>query len=136
VVLALVLYRFIDGFLGSRLWWFFPEAFTVYGYSLPDWGTAGRVALIAYACLTTGFFEEVIYRGLLLQHLLDRGTRPAVAVLLSLVVFASVHWCGGWGGVLLIFCWGIIPSLYFVHTRNLIPLVIAHAGYDALCFLE
>ena len=81
-----------------------------------------------------GLSEEVIFRFYLVNLLLLRGMRPATAIVLSTLIFAGIHWSHGAGTIVFATFAGLILSILFLHSRNLIVPVLAHATYDAVLF--
>jgi len=80
--------------------------------------------------LTAGFVEEIYYRGMMSRLFPDgwRGTLLYVPV--SSLVFASVHWDGGVWTMFEALTFGLAAGAIFRATRNLWPLIVAHAVID------
>ncbi len=93
--------------------------------SLTD-GTVGMVFV--------GQSEEAIFRFYLINLLLLRGVSPARAIIVSTLIFGSIHWSYGAGAMLFAMLAGLILSWIFMSARNLIAPIITHAAFDAIYF--
>jgi membrane protease YdiL (CAAX protease family) len=89
-------------------------------------GTAGMVFV--------GLSEEAVFRFYLINLLLLRGMSPAMAIIVSTLIFGGIHWSYGAGAVGFAALAGLVLSLIYVSTRNLIAPIIAHAAFDAFYF--
>ena len=89
-------------------------------------GTVGMVFV--------GLSEEVVFRFYLINLLLLRGMSPAMAVIVSTLIFGGIHWSYGAGTVVFATLAGLVPSTIFLSARNLIVPIIAHAAFDAFYF--
>jgi membrane protease YdiL (CAAX protease family) len=89
-----------------------------------------------------GFFEEMIFRGFLLNNfekLFGKTQRATIlAVLSQAFLFGLVHFYNrGIVGGLTIFVVAIVLGFLYIRLgRNLWPLIIAHGIIDTLSFLE
>jgi membrane protease YdiL (CAAX protease family) len=93
---------------------------------LPIW-------LKLFAVLTAGVVEETLFRGYALERLAGLLGSVWVAAVITLVVFAVVHWpLWGTGGVLVILCTGAVFTVFFVWQRDLVANVVAHVAVDAV----
>src|SRR5438067_985643 len=70
----------------------------------------------------------------LLYLLLLRGMSPAMAVIVSTLIFGGIHWSYGAGTVVFATLAGLVLSTIFLSARNLIAPIIAHAAFDAFYF--
>jgi membrane protease YdiL (CAAX protease family) len=91
---------------------------------------------------TAGFVEELLWRGYLMNRLIDlQGKTTKLAWAISLVVSALIFGLGhtyqGLGGVIRITTSGLLIGTAFLTTRrNLWPLIIAHAILDSIGFVQ
>jgi uncharacterized protein len=90
-----------------------------------------------YAVVGAGFAEELVFRGYLLdriESLLVRVSgKQTIAILVSTVIFAGLHYQQGWSGIENAGILGLLAALIYVgFGRNLWPLVVMHAVYDLL----
>jgi membrane protease YdiL (CAAX protease family) len=81
-----------------------------------------------------GLSEEVVFRFYLINLLLLRGMSPALAIIVSTLIFGGIHWSYGAGAVAFATLAGLVLSLIFLSTRNLIVPIITHAAFDAFYF--
>jgi membrane protease YdiL (CAAX protease family) len=90
-------------------------------------GTVGMILV--------GLSEEVVFRFYLINLLLLRGMSPTTAIIASTLIFGGIHWSYGGGAVVFATFAGLVLSMIFMSTRNLIVPVIAHAAFDAFYFV-
>ena len=104
------------------------------------WAVPGKLLfahLIAQQ-LTTGFFEEVTYRGLLLEGYFQSSEKTVSARLLygllSFFVFGALHIIGG-GGLERFILTGIVGlsmAAVYLHSGNLLMPMVLHFLHDLL----
>ena len=88
--------------------------------------------------LTTGFFEEVTYRGLLLEGYFQSSEKTVSARLLygllSFFVFGALHIIGGGGLERFIFTgiFGLSMAAVYLHSGNLLMPMMLHFLHDLL----
>lgn len=91
---------------------------------------------------TAAFFEEFLWRGYLMNRLVDlQGKKTKLAWVISLVgsaiIFGLAHTYQGLGGVIKITAVGLLFGAAFLTVRpNLWPLVIAHAVLNTIEFVQ
>jgi membrane protease YdiL (CAAX protease family) len=116
-----------------------PRDMSMYGYlagNLPN-----LIINVVAMWFTAGFLEEFLWRGYLMNRLVDalgRRTKLAWAISLvgSAVVFGLIHLFQGPIGMIRTGAIGLVFGLcYLAVGRNLWPLVIAHALIDTLDFV-
>jgi uncharacterized protein len=96
---------------------------------MPTW-------LLAFAVLTAGVVEEVLYRGFPLERLAEATGSVAVAGAVTVLVFAAVHWpMWGAGPVLTFVVSGVVFTAFYVWQRDLTATVVAHVVTDAMGLL-
>jgi membrane protease YdiL (CAAX protease family) len=91
--------------------------------------------------LLIGFFEEVPYRGLILQKLEERYGFW-IANLLSSLLFLSIH-LPGWISfrllraetVISVFIFGLVMAIVFKYCKSLWGTIIAHSLNDCISFV-
>jgi membrane protease YdiL (CAAX protease family) len=96
-----------------------------------DLGAAIALALILP--LTASIPEEIIYRGFLIGRLSDIFSTTtggaAMTVLVQAVIFGSIHFQWGIGGMIMTFCMGIVwGTAYLLCGRNLWVVILAHSA--------
>jgi len=91
---------------------------------------------------TAGFFEEFLWRGYLMNRLVDlQGNKTKLAWVISLVgsaiIFGLAHTYQGLGGVIKISAVGLLFGAAFLTVRrNLWPVIIAHAVLNTIDFVQ
>jgi membrane protease YdiL (CAAX protease family) len=106
---------------------------------------SGWVELLFWLVVSAsvGFCEEHVFRGYLLQQLIcwakRRGASPmvssAAAVVVSSVLFGSLHLYEGVGGAVLITFLGVMYAVVALRCGNLRVVIVAHTMQDFLTFL-
>ena len=99
----------------------------------------GTLIIFITGYLATGFFEETIFRGVLLGFLRPLGIGKAVAI--SSVLFATGHLTRllfgsapatvGWQ-ILFTFCFGVAYCAMRLRMGTIWPLILLHALWDLL----
>lgn len=80
------------------------------------------------------FVEESIYRGFAIPRLGKRFGLP-MAVLVSTLFFALLHWGNGPFALLSSFLLGLLMATIFLWRQNLVAVTVAHAGVNLLMLL-
>lgn len=101
-----------------------------YDFVRGNLGAAISLALVLP--VTAAIPEEILYRGFLIERLtrLLAGTRGAdvIAVLIQALIFGSVHFQWGIGGIFVTAIMGAVwGSAYLLCGRNLWIVIIAHS---------
>jgi uncharacterized protein len=92
---------------------------------------------IAFAGLSVsaGIAEELVFRSFLIAALFLASGSMALAVALSVAVFAAAHAYQGWIGALRVAALGLILTIPFLVTGSVYPSVVAHIALDLLAGL-
>ncbi len=90
-----------------------------------------RLVIFAVVAIYSPFVQELVFRGLLLQGLLQR-TNATVAVFVSSAAFALVHGGSGTAAVASAFVVGIVLGVMFVRLRSLTAPIAAHVAINML----
>jgi membrane protease YdiL (CAAX protease family) len=96
------------------------------------WWTVPMLLLLA---LRAGILEEVIAVGYLFKRLQDLHVPLAGIVLIQAFVRASYHLYQGFGPFVGNFVMGLVFGYFFLKTRRLAPLIVAHTAIDAVAFV-
>jgi membrane protease YdiL (CAAX protease family) len=96
-------------------------------------GDFSRFWLIAVAVVVAPVAEELVFRGLLLPHLAQQGTRVGRGLLLASLLFAALHLHAP--GLLPLFGVALACSAGFLATGNLLTPVVMHAVFNAISLL-
>ena len=94
-----------------------------------------RPIVLILAAAGNGAAEEILVVGYLLIRLRQLGVPPAVALLGTALLRGSYHLYQGFGGGLGNLVMGIVFALWWMRTRRLWPLVLAHTLLDVVAFL-
>ncbi|MEM7740897.1 MAG: CPBP family intramembrane glutamic endopeptidase [Pseudomonadota bacterium] len=106
--------------------------------ALPDVTTMSHLLMLLLLSWTTAAIgEEMIFRGFLMTRVADLFGRSAmswvVALVLSSIIFGSLHAYQGINGMLVTGMVGFIFGVwYLIGRRNLLPLIIAHGLVDTM----
>jgi membrane protease YdiL (CAAX protease family) len=95
---------------------------------LPTGSLGGMLVLLVPVAL----HEEIVFRGLLLPYLRRLLGGWGRAVLISSAVFAILHVDQGWFGVLQVFGVAVVWATFFLASRSLLPVTLAHLGFDLI----
>lgn len=103
-------------------------------YSLSN--TPTLAAVVFGGVLVAPLVEELLFRGLLLGSLLDRGLSPISAGAVSVLLFAAIHLISlGPAGVLAIACWAVFPTLLRLKFDNLAGAWLLHLANNVWAYL-
>lgn len=101
--------------------------------SLPQLWWAVPVLLLSAA--QNAILEEVVVVGYLVTRLRELGWRIGAVVAASAVLRGSYHLYQGFGAFLGNAIMGVVFALFFLRTRRVLPLVIAHTLLDVAAFV-
>lgn len=105
------------------------EATTASVKATPMWF---RVMLI----LRAATFEEILYRGFVIERLTELTRLRWLAALISLTVFTFAHLSGwGWAHLMIAGFGGLILTALYLFRRDLASNMLAHFLTDAVGFL-
>jgi membrane protease YdiL (CAAX protease family) len=94
-----------------------------------------RIVIVVIATLVVApLAEELIYRGYVLQALLDRMRAPVAAVL-SALVFSSIHLGIGLGLAVYIFLGGLILAYLYMKFQNVYACVLMHLLNNIVAYI-
>lgn len=82
--------------------------------------------------VNAGFFEELVFRGFLIDTLASATGMLVVAVLLSSVVFGLLHAYQHVAGAIRAAVLGTLLAVPLLVTGSLVPSMIAHAAVDVI----
>ncbi|HEX7744402.1 MAG TPA: CPBP family intramembrane glutamic endopeptidase [Micromonosporaceae bacterium] len=93
------------------------------------------VPVLILAAVQNAVLEEVVVVGYLLTRLRDLGWRVGAAVAASAVLRGGYHLYQGLGAFVGNAVMGVILALFFLRTRRVLPLVVAHTLLDVVAFV-
>ncbi|MFY1635115.1 CPBP family intramembrane glutamic endopeptidase [Solwaraspora sp. WMMB335] len=101
--------------------------------ALPDlWWT---VPVLILAAAQNAILEEVIVVGYLMTRLRQLGWRIGAVVAASCLLRGTYHLYQGFGAFVGNVIMGVVLSLFFLRTRRVMPLIVAHALLDIVAFV-
>ena len=89
------------------------------------------IPLVLVFCLVVGYREELFFRSYLLTRLSHLHIPPAVCIGMSTLLFAAGHAYQGVAGLIVALIQGLYFAILFLRLKNIHPLAIAHALYNA-----
>ena len=101
--------------------------------ALPDLWWAVPVLILAAA--ESAILEEVIVVGYLMTRLRDLAYRTPVIIAVSAVLRGSYHLYQGFGAFLGNAVMGVVFALFFLRTKRVLPLILAHLLLDVFAFV-
>ncbi|RAO02173.1 hypothetical protein GUI43_02449 [Micromonospora noduli] len=101
--------------------------------ALPDvWWT---VPVLILAAVQNAVLEEVIVVGYLVTRLRQLQWRLAAIIAASALLRGSYHLYQGFGAFVGNAIMGVVFSLFYLRTRRVLPLIIAHTLLDVFAFV-
>lgn len=94
-----------------------------------------RPFVLVLAAAGNGAAEEILVVGYLLVRLRQIGVPPAVALVGTALLRGSYHLYQGFGGGLGNLVMGLVFALWWMRTRRLWPLILAHTLLDVGAFV-
>ena len=105
---------------------------TVSAANLTEWWAGPVLVLAAFG---NGLIEEVVVVGYLLTRLDQIGWRVGTAIAASALLRGTYHLYQGFGAFIGNAIMGLIFALFFLRTRRLWPLILAHTILDTVAYL-
>lgn len=108
---------------------FFGEYYAYFSKMMEQM-TNDKATMIVMAVIMAPIFEEIVFRGIIQKGLINKGTKPGVAIAISSIVFGLVHG-NPWqfvGAVLL----GSVLGFVYYKTKSLLLPILLHA-FNNLC---
>jgi membrane protease YdiL (CAAX protease family) len=93
------------------------------------------VPVLVLSAVQNAVLEEVVVVGYMLTRLRALGTRPATAVTASALLRGAYHLYQGFGGFIGNAVMGVVFAVFFLRTRRVMPLVVAHSVLDIVSFV-
>ena len=101
--------------------------------ALPELWWAVPVLILAAA--QNAILEEVVVVGYLMTRLRDLGMRTGVIIATSAILRGSYHLYQGFGAFVGNAVMGVVFALFFLRTRRVLPLIVAHTVLDVVAFV-
>ncbi|MFD0818898.1 CPBP family intramembrane glutamic endopeptidase [Micromonospora zhanjiangensis] len=93
------------------------------------------VPVLILAAAQNAVLEEIVVVGYLVTRLRELGWRTWTVIGASAVLRGSYHLYQGFGAFLGNAVMGVIFTLFFLRTRRVLPLVVAHTLLDVVAFV-
>lgn len=93
------------------------------------------VPVLAVAAIQNGLLEEIVVVGYLVTRLRATGVSFAATIAISSVLRGTYHLYQGYGAFAGNAIMGVLFALFFLRTRRVWPLVIAHSVLDIVSFV-
>ena len=93
------------------------------------------VPVLVLSAAGNAALEEFIMVGYLLTRLRELGWQTWRAVLVTALIRGTYHIYQGWGALLGNAIMGVVFALFFLRTKRLLPLVLAHTLLDVVAFV-
>ncbi|MDP3651214.1 MAG: CPBP family intramembrane metalloprotease [Rhodoferax sp.] len=107
-----------------------------YTSKLPGGGELKFIAAL-YFGLTAGIVEEFLFRGVLKKLLGDYISKSnLVFVVLSAVIFGTIHWAAGLSSIVATGMAGLLLAMLYLWTKDLRPLMAGHFLLDFFIYLR
>jgi len=97
--------------------------------NVPGW------AVLAVSCIGSAYLEESFFRFYLLSKKEEMGLGPHRAALVSTLLFSTCHIYEGPWGFLNSALSGIVLAYFFLSSRSLHGVSVAHALYNILAYV-
>jgi len=100
-------------------------------------GMLGGISALSFAfvCLNP-FFEELIVRGYLMTEIVELSGKGGLAIVLSTAIQMSYHTYQGLANCIALATIFTAFSVYFLRSRRLAPVVLAHLCIDAFALFR
>ena len=97
-----------------------------HSYNFNTMTTLGVVSVIVSVCIVAPFFEEILFRGMVLGEL--RGAMPkGMAIILQAVLFGLAHTV--LAQALFAAVYGLILGVIYLKTRNISVVILSHVFF-------
>lgn len=93
------------------------------------------IPVLILAAAKNGLLEEILVVGYLTERLERLGWSAAVIVITSAAIRAGYHLYQGWAAFAGNFLMGVIFMVFYLRTRRLWPLILAHTLIDVVAFV-
>jgi uncharacterized protein len=93
------------------------------------------VPVLILSAAENAILEEIVVVGYLMTRLRDLRYRTPVIIAVSAVLRGSYHLYQGFGGFVGNVIMGVVFALFFLRTRRVLPLIVAHLLLDVCAFV-
>ncbi|GLY04988.1 MULTISPECIES: CPBP family intramembrane glutamic endopeptidase [Actinoplanes] len=103
-----------------------PAALEPYWWAVP---------VLTLAAVQNAVLEEVLVVGYLITRLKAMNVSPAWIIVCSSVLRGSYHLYQGFGGFIGNVVMGVVFALFYLRTKRVMPLIVAHSLLDIVAFV-
>ncbi len=128
---GLWLTAFLGYVISAVLWFFLAPEITAVAVAVQHVGQPALWIVLPLS-VVNAVFEEFLWLGLGVAALHAAGVRMGVAAMISITLRVLVHAYQGPLALIAILPLGAIFTVYYVRTRRLWPVIVAHAIQDLL----
>ena len=117
----------------------FDENYFHYGFEYTDVIPSSgymHYAVALFFSLSAGIVEEIYYRGILRLFWGNNNRSILSYILVSSLIFSSIHWEGGIYNLFATFSFGVFMSILYLCSKSLVPGILGHAYSDWLIYSE
>jgi membrane protease YdiL (CAAX protease family) len=93
------------------------------------------IPVLVLSAVENAVLEEFVVVGYLLTRLRQLGWATATAIAASALLRGSYHLYQGFGAFIGNAVMGVVFALFFLRTRRLLPLIVAHTILDVVSFV-
>ncbi|GAA1589043.1 CPBP family intramembrane glutamic endopeptidase [Actinoplanes couchii] len=93
------------------------------------------VPVLILSAVQNSVLEEVIVVGYLITRLRDYALSPVWIIMASAVLRGSYHLYQGFGGFIGNVVMGVVFALFYLRTKRVMPLIVAHSLLDIVAFV-
>jgi membrane protease YdiL (CAAX protease family) len=104
-----------------------------YTHLIPSTGIGSLLVLI-YFSVTAGIVEELCFRGILRKICDITKIGHLFFVILSALLFSTIHWEGGIYSICATATCGIFIAVWFLRSGDLVGAMVAHTVSDLILF--
>lgn len=100
-------------------------------------GATLLLVAVGAAFLAQGLGEELLFRNGVQKFLTEEFT-PLVAIVISSLIFASVHvsaYRGAFGSLLVVFTLSVLLGYLYYRSQNILVPIVIHGSYNAVMWL-
>ena len=98
--------------------------------------SSGERLFFILLVFSTGFCEEITYRGFAITALADAGINRWAGAVIAALLFVGIHGVNAYSNrFLFLFGGGLMFGLLFLATRNLLPSIVLHLAINLSAML-
>ncbi|MFT6630800.1 MAG: membrane protease YdiL (CAAX protease family) [Bacteriovoracaceae bacterium] len=96
-------------------------------YLTPPYPSLGiKVFDLSIGLLLVAASEEILFRGILIKYLKRFLKSNFLVGMISLILFAGIHYGMGFAPMMAAFTWGIIPTIFAIKYESINELIAIH----------